>query len=207
MENKKNNKRKFNGIIRKENIASLSKEESSKFYINNIGPAIALLLSMLEGKEYHYKTIDYKGIDFYINRYDFDTIHYNGKCSIISTKDNLEIVERGNIGDFFDGKDTICLATSGFLLPPVYDGKVYQVPRIDPPNNMINFYDNEGNKLILFKEFPYVYDFIDLAMKKQLDSPLAYLSREDYCDLIFEIIRQESIKKAENDSNMTRKRV
>ena len=141
---KKETKKLISGLFKKDNLP-FTNEENSKFYLNNIGPEIAKLLTLVEGVYYHYKTIKYHGVKHYVEHYDVDTVYYSGTCSIVTTKDNLEILENGNVGNFFDGKDTICLATSDFQLPPVYyNGKLYQTPRIDYPKTTINFYDDEG---------------------------------------------------------------
>ncbi len=204
---KKETKKKISGFFKKD-CRPFENEDNSRFYLNNIGPEIAKLLTLVEGTDYHYKTIKYKGVKHYVEHYDVDKVYYNGMCSIISTKDNLEILENDDIGSFFDGKDTICLATSDFNFPPFYyDGKLYQIPRVDYSKATINFYDNEGTKLFLFKEFPYIYDFINLAMQKQAESPNEYLSRAEYNDLIYEVMHAELLQRYNAGGVMQRKRI
>ena len=60
---------------------------------------------------------------------------------------------------------------------------------------------------VLFKEFPYVYDFIDLAMKKQAESPNDYLSRLEYNELIYEVMHAELMRRYNAGEVLQRKRI
>ena len=208
METVKKIKNKIESVFKKGDFSALKTWDGSGFYLNNIGPEIAKLITLVEGVNYYYKTVNYNGVNYFTEHYGLDTVYYNGKCSIVTNKDDLRIEEKGHVGSFFDGKDTVCLATTGFELPPkFYDGKIYRTPRLDPPNNKIHFYDDNENKIVLFKEFPYVYDFIDLAIKKQAESSSLYLSRMEYNELIEQVVETEMAKRNQIEEPMQRKRV
>ena len=121
-------------IVRKMDDKYQEKANYSSFYVYNIAPALAKLLSVMEDDLYTYQIINYNGSKTYQGHYDYETIPYHGLCFVISNHDyikdnNGSITEKENIGEFCRNKDTICLATEGFELPRIaYQEKVYSIP-------------------------------------------------------------------------------
>ena len=179
------------------------KSDNSRFALYNIGPVIAKLLSEVEQENYSYQIVDYKGTSYYQDHLGIGTIDYNGTCYVVSKNDysktHNQLVEDNNVGDFNMGKETVCLSTSGFNLPPiVYEEKVCRIPRTDKFDSSIQFYNDENKPMILFKQFPYIYDFIDMAIDRKLLESKKYLTISEFDDIIAEFLKNRDLEKPMN---------
>lgn len=193
-------------IIRKMDDMYQEKANYSCFYVYNIGPALAKLISAMEETNYTYQTINYEGNKTYQGHYDYETVPYKGICYVISNhdflNDNGRILEKEFIGDFCRNKDTICLATEGFELPRiVFNEKVYSIPSSKSHDVLVDFYDNQNNQLLLFEHHPYIYEFIDSVIDKKHELKRGYLTNEEYDFLITEFVKEKglSLKRVNDD--------
>lgn len=193
-------------IVKKMDDMYQEKANYSCFYVYNIGPALAKLISDMEETNYTYQTINYEGNKTSQGHHDYETIPYKGICHVISnydySNDYGRILEKESIGSFCRNKDTICLATEGFELPKmVFKEKVYGIPSSKSHDVLIDFYDNKNNQLLLFENHPYIYDFIDSVINKKYELQRGYLTNEEYDLLISEFVGKEelSLKRVNDD--------
>ena len=178
------------------------KSDSSNFVLYNIGPAIANLLTKVEKEDYRYQVAKYQGKNYYQDHNGIGEIEYNGTCFVVSKKDfnetDNQIVEDVYIGDFYKGKDTLCLATCGFNMPPtICNGKVNWIPRTDKFESYVKFYRNNDQKAVFIPNFPYIYDFIDMAIDKKIAENKKILSITDFDEII-----DEFVNKYQNEEQM-----
>ena len=181
------------------------KEKSfySSFALYNIGPAIAKLITAVEKEEYTYQTIEYH------YQVEGRNTGYNGTCFIVSKKDfsseKNELVETEKFGNFLRGKESLCLATSGFdLYPLIIDNKMYRIPRTDKAVSEVKFYNDKDEPTVCFNYFSYIYNFIDMAIDKKVSDPKHFLTMEDFDCIIddflvkYQIEDQMKLKKEKN---------
>ena len=183
-------KKKYDNISQSVRNMTELIESKSSFKPADIGPAIAKLISYYEGEEYVYQDLFVCFVKEVMTRYVEEDEDINTYPYIISKKEKkYDLSSRYLINDV--QTDIRSLFSDAVILG--YDINVSH------PNFMVKLYDKNLNQTISFKDFEYVYDFINYLISYFVAFPDREVSGE-----LVEKLLDEYLKTKKNEENYAR---
>lgn len=162
----------------------------SIFDLYELGSLLSILLSKIEDREYAFKTFHYR-IEKIYNQPFYKKVVSNYNVYFLSPKytevPNEEEIITELESDVFDKDEDIILIK-----------KVNLGLELDKEDEMVNFYDTNGNRTINTKRFESIYELIDTFIDYKIENDIKILSYDESMNLLNTFLNKNTYKKVKS---------